>query len=80
MTIIGLVIGPVQHWVYKYLDIFLPQRTQSAIFKKILFDQFVVSPSCIYVFIYGIGLLETGGFAAGHKEIKEKFFTIYLVG
>lgn len=78
MTIIGLAIGPIQHWIYKYMDIFLPQRTHSSIIKKIMFDQFVVSPGCIYIFIYGIGLLETGGLDAGHKEIKEKFFTIYL--
>lgn len=79
MTIIGLAMGPIQHWIYKYMDIFLPQRTHSSIFKKIMFDQFVVSPGCIYIFIYGIGLLETRGFEVGHKEIKEKFFTIYLV-
>lgn len=79
MTIVGLALGPVQHFFYKYMDLILPKRTLKSVAKKIFLDQLIASPGAICMFFYGLGLLEDGNFQKSHKEVKQKFFTIYLV-
>ncbi|XP_054276113.1 mpv17-like protein 2 isoform X1 [Macrosteles quadrilineatus] len=79
MTIVGFALGPVQHFFYKYIDFILPKRTLKSVMKKILLDQTVASPSAICIFFYGLGLLEDGDFKEAHKEMKQKFLTIYMM-
>lgn len=79
MTLVGLALGPVQHFFYKYVDIILPKRTLKSVAKKIILDQLIASPIAICVFFYGLGLFENGNFKEAHKEMKDKFLTIYVV-
>lgn len=79
MTAVGLVLGSVQHFFYKYIDILLPKRTLRSVAKKIFLDQTIASPFAIFIFFYGLGLLEDGNFKAAHNEMKQKFLTIYMV-
>lgn len=79
MAIVGLALGPVQHFFYKYMDFILPKRTLKSVAQKIFLDQIIASPGAICMFFYGLGLLEDGNFEKAHTEMKQKFFTIYLV-
>ncbi|KAB0795196.1 hypothetical protein PPYR_08279 [Photinus pyralis] len=77
MFITGLAFGPLHHYFYMWLDKALPQRTLKVITQKILWDQIVMSPVCIAVFIYGVSALEGKSLRSGTDELKEKFVDIY---
>ncbi|KAK5645139.1 hypothetical protein RI129_006439 [Pyrocoelia pectoralis] len=77
MFITGLAFGPLHHYFYMWLDKALPQRTLKVISQKILWDQIVMSPLCIVVFIYGVAGLEGKTIKSSTNELKEKFVDIY---
>uniref|UniRef100_A0A1B6MRF2 Mpv17-like protein 2 n=1 Tax=Graphocephala atropunctata TaxID=36148 RepID=A0A1B6MRF2_9HEMI len=79
MTLVGLVLGSAQHFFYGYIDKILPKRTVQSVCQKIFLDQIIASPVAIFLFFYGLGLLENGNFEVAHKEMKQKFFTIYVM-
>lgn len=79
MTTIGLAFGPLHHYFYVYLNKIYPKTDLSSITKKILADQFIMSPACIATFFYGMGILEMKSFQEAHQEMKDKFIAVYKV-
>lgn len=79
MFIAGALQGPINHYVYKYLDIFLPKSDLRTVAKKIAIDQFMMSPVCIVAFFYSAGLLEKKTVSECTAELKEKALTVYTV-
>ncbi|RZF44263.1 hypothetical protein LSTR_LSTR006813 [Laodelphax striatellus] len=79
MTIVGFVIGGPQHYLYEYMDKFLPGTSGRTIVKKIALDQSIVSPVCIFLFFVGLGVAEQGSVAKGFEEFKKKFITVYSI-
>ncbi|PSN54721.1 hypothetical protein C0J52_04865 [Blattella germanica] len=79
MFIIGLVEGPPQHLFYKLLDRNIPNRDFKSILKKIILDQLIASPTCISIFLFGMGLLEGQTWETTVTESKAKFIKIYQV-
>lgn len=77
MGTIGLFMGPPQHFFYKYLDKYLPLKSMKSIAYKICLDQAVISPTCIIIFLGGIGYLERKPRDDIIAEIREKFLIIY---
>lgn len=79
MLTVGLAQGPLQHWFYLYLDKILPKKTVGSVLKKILLDQFVMSPVCIVSLFYIVGLMEHKSVQDCNIEIKKKFIDIYVI-
>lgn len=79
MFLVGLVFGPLHHYVYRWLNNVLPKRDMTSIGKKILFDQVAMSPLCILSFFYGMGVLEGRPMNEINTETKEKFMEVYIV-
>ena len=77
MCIVGVMLGPICHGWYTFLDKILPLRTTTAVGKKILLDQIVASPAMAFTFFIGAGTLEGGPFQENVKEFKGKFWTVY---
>uniref|UniRef100_A0A8D9ELN0 Mpv17-like protein 2 n=1 Tax=Cacopsylla melanoneura TaxID=428564 RepID=A0A8D9ELN0_9HEMI len=77
MGTIGLLLGPPTHFFYKYLDHFIPKITFKTIAYKILVDQSIISPTCIIIFLGGLGILESKTKQEIKDEIKTKFLIIY---
>ncbi|KAL1450588.1 hypothetical protein WDU94_002931 [Cyamophila willieti] len=77
MGTIGLFMGPPTHFFYKYLDHFIPKISYKTIAYKICLDQTVISPTCIVIFLAGLGILESKTTKEITDEIKEKFLLIY---
>ncbi|KAJ8976584.1 hypothetical protein NQ317_010749 [Molorchus minor] len=50
MFLVGLGLGPLHHYFYVWLAKVMPDRTISTIMKKLLIDQFIMSPLCIAAF------------------------------
>lgn len=80
MFVVGLLLGPIHHVFYKYLDILLPKRTMNSIGQKIFYDQIIMSPMCIATFFYGMGLLEGKNVQECNEEIIKKAPRVYMVG
>jgi protein Mpv17 len=68
----GLVLGPVCHFWYLYLDRFLPGRSLSVILKKVLADQVVVSPVCVISFLVVLGYSEGVTKAQLKRDLLDK--------
>lgn len=79
MFLVGLVFGPLHHYVYGWLQNVLPKRDFKTITKKILFDQVIMSPICILSFFYGMGGLERKPLKVVNEEISKKFVEVYVV-
>lgn len=76
---VGLLFGPLHHYVYGWLQNVLPKRDLKTITKKILFDQLILSPVCILSFFYGMGYMERKPVKAMNEEISKKFVEVYVV-
>ncbi|KAK2152531.1 hypothetical protein LSH36_326g05038 [Paralvinella palmiformis] len=68
----GLVIGPICHFWYLYLDKALPGRTLRVVFKKVLADQIIISPLCVASFLFVIAYSEGATKLEMANEFKTK--------
>lgn len=53
MFIMGLALGPFNHYWYIYLDKFLPGIKKKTIFKKVILDEVIASPFFLAAFFVG---------------------------
>ncbi|XP_018562233.1 mpv17-like protein 2 [Anoplophora glabripennis] len=79
MFTIGLGFGPLNHYFFVWLGKAMPARNLATLTKKILIDQFVMSPICIAAFFYSMGALESKPIKECNKELKNKFVTVYVL-
>lgn len=77
MTLVGLSQGPLHHYLYKWMDVFLPGASVRTVFKKIAIDQFAISPIFIVTYLYSAGLLEGASVTECTAELRHKYWTIY---
>ena len=74
----GLVIGPMTHYWYVFLDGILPGKSLRTVFKKIAFDQ-ISCPIFSSVYVTGLGVLEGQSLSSAFAEYRRKFITIYTL-
>jgi protein Mpv17 len=79
MLAVGFAQGPPQHMFYTMLDRYVPGRVFSAIATKIVLDQLIASPMCIGIFFLGLGVLEGKDLTEEFSELRNKFWTVYMV-
>lgn len=79
MTTVGLLIGPIGHVWYRFLDSTFPGNSKMTVLKKLALEQALVSPSLLLGFFIGMGTLEGKSLKLCIDEIKEKFVFVYLV-
>jgi protein Mpv17 len=75
MAVMGLAMGPMNHYWYKILDGRLPGNCMATCIKKVFLDQ-MACPIFSLTFITGLGLLEGQSMKSAVKEYKDKFFQI----
>ena len=79
MFIVGALQGPLHHYVYNWMDKVMPVANFRNVIKKILIDELVMSPMCIFIFFYTACFLERKSLKETNDEIKEKFLFIYFI-
>ncbi|XP_078472886.1 mpv17-like protein 2 isoform X2 [Lampetra planeri] len=79
MFSVGIVLGPILHLWYVYLDKFLPERTRKVVAKKILADQLIASPPLAALFFFGMGALEGQSVKHSAHEFADKFWEMYMM-
>ncbi|XP_034941602.1 mpv17-like protein 2 [Chelonus insularis] len=78
MALSGMTVGIICHYWYQFLDARLPGKTISIVLKKTVIDQLVCSPLYIGMFFITLGILENKTWYELKKEIREKFYKLYL--
>lgn len=78
MFLIGLFLGPFNHYWYKILDMVVKGSGMKVVVKKIAADQTVAGPFFCTSFLIGSGILEGKSIKACTQEWREKFLTIYM--
>lgn len=79
MFIVGSIQGPMHHYFYGWLDRIYRSSSGAHVTKKILYDQFVMSPACIVAFFYPAGWLEGRSTKDCTDELGRKVVRVYLV-
>ncbi|XP_065359882.1 mpv17-like protein 2 [Calliphora vicina] len=79
MFIVGALQGPLHHYVYNWMDKVMPVANFKNVMKKILIDELLMSPACIFIFFYSACFLERKTFKETNDELKEKFLFIYMI-
>lgn len=79
MSIVALGHGVFHHFFYGWLDKTYPAASMQHVMKKIILDQLVASPACMWIFFIGMALLERRGYESGWFELKKKFLFTYMV-
>ncbi|KAE8752168.1 hypothetical protein FOCC_FOCC000961 [Frankliniella occidentalis] len=79
MSTVGLAHGIYHHFFYGWMDKRFPGRAVRQVMFKVLLDQLMASPACMYIFFIGMGLLERRGYESGWQEMKKKFLFCYTV-
>ncbi|XP_019859767.1 PREDICTED: mpv17-like protein 2 isoform X2 [Amphimedon queenslandica] len=57
MAVIGFILGPPEHYWFKFLDKRYPGRGVVSVFKKVTLDEVINGPACVIVFFLGFKLL-----------------------
>ncbi|CAO1305237.1 unnamed protein product [Diamesa hyperborea] len=78
MFIVGAGLGPIHHYIYLWMEHFMPGNALKTIVKKLFTDQLIVSPICISQFFYSASLLEGKSLAESTNVLKSKFLTVYI--
>lgn len=79
MTTVGFGHGIFHHFFYGWMDRVLPGRNLRTVIRKVLIDQAIASPACMYIFFIGMAFLEGKGYSSGWQELKNKFLFTYMV-
>ncbi|KAK7495838.1 hypothetical protein BaRGS_00012828 [Batillaria attramentaria] len=78
MFVIGVILGPFNHFWYRFLDRAVTGKGVKMVAKKVAADQAVAGPFFCSSFLLGMGLLEGKSLGACGQEWREKFPTIYM--
>lgn len=78
MFVVGSLQGPLHHYTYGWMDRIMPVVSTKNSIKKILIDQFVMSPICILLFFYPACYLEDKTLKETNDELISKFPYIYI--
>ena len=78
MAASGLVVGPLCHYWYLYLDRWLPGRSLRVVIKKLAMDQLICSPLYIASFLWTTCLLENKSWKDFKKECTGKGWRLYF--
>ncbi|MBN3275071.1 PXMP2 protein, partial [Polyodon spathula] len=69
------VTGPVSHYFYQCLELFVPSSASHCILKRLLLDRLVFSPAFLLVFFLAMNFLEGKSWAAFQKRVKTEYWS-----
>ncbi|KAL6114218.1 pxmp2 [Pungitius sinensis] len=75
-AIYGLVItGPVSHYFYQLMEVWLPSTDRLCIVKRLLLDRLVFAPGFLLIFYFVMNILEAKGWKDFEKKMRGSYFT-----
>ena len=80
MGAVGLLIGPTGHYWYLGLDKALSTAINARVIsKKVLLDQCMMAPTCIFLFYTSLSYMEMRDAKAAVNEFREKFWPTWMM-
>nr|XP_040052635.1 peroxisomal membrane protein 2 [Gasterosteus aculeatus aculeatus] len=75
-AIYGLVItGPVSHFFYQLMEVWVPSTDPLCIVKRLLLDRLVFAPGFLLIFYFVMNLLEAKGWKDFEKKMRGSYCT-----
>ncbi|KAM9823135.1 peroxisomal membrane protein 2 [Syngnathus typhle] len=75
-AIYGLFItGPVSHYFYQLMEMWMPTTDQYCVIKRLLLDRLVFAPGFLMIFYLVMNILEAKGADDFKKKIRESYWT-----
>ncbi|KAM8885272.1 peroxisomal membrane protein 2 isoform 1-T2 [Spinachia spinachia] len=75
-AIYGLVItGPVSHYFYQLMEVWLPSTDPLCIVKRLLLDRLVFAPGFLLIFYFVMNILEAKGWKDFEKKMRGSYLT-----
>ncbi|XP_037115679.1 peroxisomal membrane protein 2 [Syngnathus acus] len=75
-AIYGLFItGPVSHYFYQLMEMWMPTTDQYCVIKRLLLDRLVFAPGFLMIFYLVMNILEAKGADDFKKKITESYWT-----
>jgi len=72
--ILGLTLGPLEHFWYMLLDRMLPGTSHKMVGMKVIVDEVVYTPPLYCIFYPGLALMEGRTRHEAMQELREKFW------
>ena len=72
--ILGLTLGPLEHFWYMLLDRMLPGTSHKMVGMKVIVDEVVYTPPLYCIFYPGMALMEGRTRHEAMQELREKFW------
>ncbi|XP_003388107.1 PREDICTED: mpv17-like protein 2 isoform X1 [Amphimedon queenslandica] len=77
MAVIGFILGPPEHYWFKFLDKRYPGRGVVSVFKKVTLDEVINGPACVIVFFLGMNKMSGMNWTDSYNDMKKKFWPVY---
>ncbi|XP_044052857.1 peroxisomal membrane protein 2 [Siniperca chuatsi] len=75
-AIYGLFItGPVSHYFYQLMEVWMPSTDPYCIVKRLLLDRLVFAPGFLLLFYFVMNILEAKGWGDFEKKMKGSYWT-----
>lgn len=75
-AIYGLfVTGPVSHYFYQLMEVWMPSTDPYCIVKRLLLDRLIFAPGFLLLFYFVMTILEAKGWADFEKKMKSSYWT-----
>lgn len=75
-AIYGLVItGPLSHYFYQLMEVWMPSTDPLCIVKRLLLDRLVFAPGFLLIFYFVMNILEAKGWRDFEKKMRGSYWT-----
>ncbi|KAG7489135.1 peroxisomal membrane protein 2 [Solea senegalensis] len=75
-AIYGLLItGPVSHYFYQLMEVWLPTTDPYCIVKRLLLDRLIFAPGFLLIFYFVMNILEAKGWEDFEKKMRGSYMT-----
>ncbi|XP_029365756.1 peroxisomal membrane protein 2 [Echeneis naucrates] len=75
-AIYGLVItGPVSHYFYQLMELWMPTTDPFCVIKRLLLDRLIFAPGFLFIFYFVMTILEAKGWEDFEKKMRKSYWT-----
>lgn len=70
-----LITGPVSHYFYQLMELWIPSTDPYCIVKRLLLDRLFFAPGFLLIFFSVMNILEAKGWADFERKVKRTYWT-----
>jgi len=70
-----LITGPVSHYFYQLMELWLPSTDRYCIIKRLMLDRLIFAPGFLLLFYFVMNILEAKGWQDFEKKMNNSYWT-----